>query len=456
MRKFGYILFAALFFAVCLIPSVGMLIVGESTSSANEVLAQRPQWTNPDGGFNREVLSDAADYFEDHFAFRQELITAGSAMKSALFHTSSQSQVALGKEGWLFYAETLDDFTGADVMTDRQAFCIARSLRLVQDYEAGLGRGFLFTTAPNKLSLYPQYGPSGLRRGDATSADKLEKELERQGVRYLDLFALFEEEDQVLYHRLDSHWTNKGAALAHDAFLEAFSLPGGDAFQKPGEFRQTHRGDLYAMLYPASGLLDSQWEFDEELSFTYDLPVRGPDDLRIQTTGGGENGNLLLFRDSFGNALHALLAESFGHALFSRSMPYDLGLADQVDADYVAVEIVERNLPLLSENAFVMPAPVAEDPGEARPSDAQIDWKSAESQKLPGFRELSGTVADECDGDSPVWLAFASGEVYELSPAGAGEPGQIPFTGYLPETAELVGARILYRQGDALLSADLS
>ena len=49
-------------------------------------------------------------------------------------------------------------------------------------------------------------------------------------------------------------------------------------------------------------------------------------------------------RDSFGNALHADLAEDFGEALFSRAMPYDLSLMDDVQPDTLIVELVERNL----------------------------------------------------------------------------------------------------------------
>lgn len=97
-KKFSRI-FCLLFICACAVPGVGMLLLGESQAAANEVLSPKPVLKNPDGSWNLEIMSDAADYFSDHFAFRQELITADSAWKAALFHTSSQEQVALGKDG---------------------------------------------------------------------------------------------------------------------------------------------------------------------------------------------------------------------------------------------------------------------------------------------------------------------------------------------------------------------
>ena len=45
------------------------------------------------------------------------------------------------------------------------------------------------------------------------SAVLLKPYLEDRGVRYLDLFTLFESQDEVLYLKTDSHWNNKGAFL---------------------------------------------------------------------------------------------------------------------------------------------------------------------------------------------------------------------------------------------------
>jgi hypothetical protein len=442
LGKKGSIFFIVLFVCICAVPGLGMLFFGESQAAANEVLSPKPVLKNPDGSWNLEIMSDAADYFSDHFALRQELITADSTWKAELFHTSSQEQVALGQDDWLFYAETLDDYTGADLLTERQAFSIGRSLKLAQEYVESKGGTFLFTVAPNKISLYPEYGPQ-LTRGEVTAADQVQQALASQEVPYSNLFEAFSSQDEVLYHKLDSHWTFKGAALAHDVLLESLGLSGDD-FSKAGSYQPTHQGDLYVMLYPASSKLDNQWQFDQDPQFTYDTPIRDVDDLRIQTSSQGTTGNLLMFRDSFGNTLHSLLAEDFGHALFSRAQPYDLGMMDQIGANYVVVEIVERNLPLLAQTSFIMPAPQVESPEVQAAGAAEISCQASESPTVPGYLTVTGWISP-CDVDSPLYLQVGN-ITYEASPVGSAEGGKSPFTAYLPQGTDLSGAKLLYRQ----------
>lgn len=443
-KKFSIVVII-IFFCACAVPGLGMLFLGESQGAANEVLSLKPVLKNPDGSWNLEVLSDAADYFGDHFAFRQELITADSAIKAGLFHTSSQDQVALGKDGWLFYAETLDDYTGADSLTARQTYSIGRSLALAQDYVESRGASFLFTVAPNKISLYPQYAQDGLIPGEITATTQVCEALAKEGVPYADLFQAFRNQEEVLYHKLDSHWTYRGAALAHDTLLEALGFSGDD-FTREGTYQATHKGDLYEMLYPASSRLDDQWYFAEEFQFTYDTPIRDVDDLRISTSSAGSLGNLLMFRDSFGNTLHSLLAEDFGHALFSRAQPYDLGLMDQTGATCVVVEIVERNLRLLSQIPFILPAPQVELPQTVAPGNHAASATAVESPSTPHYLTLTGWI-DPCDEDSPLYLRAGS-LTYELSPVGETDTENYPFTAYLPLETDLSEAEILYKEQD--------
>lgn len=443
MRKILYLVFTTLFIAACLLPGAGMLAFGPSPAAGNEAVARPPRLTKADGSPNVELLSDAADWFSQSFGFRRELITADSCLKAELLRTSSQSLVALGQDGWLYYAETLDDFAGADSIAPRQAWCIARSLRLVQDHAESQGAEFLFTIAPNKASLYPLHLPVDLQNSPAPEeySAPVTAALEGQGVHYADLFGPLREQEEALYFATDSHWTNKGAALAHDVLLDALGVSSeGSAFSKPGEYRPTHRGDLYDMLYPASSRLELEYEFAQPPEFSYVRPIRDVDDLRIETASASGNGPLLMFRDSFGNALHSLMAESFSSAVFSRAMPYNIELAGQIGAQYVVTEIVERNLPRLAEAPFLMPAPQVEDWQELWGEDFFTeDNRCPEAASLSVeqagmYRKVSLDSPAECDTDSPVYLALTAGDgsarVWEAFPvyggAGAACAGCLP------------------------------
>ena len=127
------------FMAACLIPSAGMLLLPQGEAAANQTLAPAPRLFLEDGSFNTQVLDEVTDYVADHFAFRQEMITAGAALDAAVFHVSSEEDVVLGREDWLFYRETLDDYLHTTPLSEQQLFGAARTLALLQEYAQSRG-----------------------------------------------------------------------------------------------------------------------------------------------------------------------------------------------------------------------------------------------------------------------------------------------------------------------------
>lgn len=448
------------FLCACLIPSVGMLLLPEEPAAANQSLAPPPSLTTRDGGLNLRVLDETTEYIEDHFALRQRLITANSALEAVVFHTSAQDSVLLGEDGWLFYRETVDDYLHTDPLTDRELFGAARTLALLSEYTQNRGAALVFTVAPNKASLYSWYLPYvGRPLPLADDIDRLIPLLEEQGVDYVDLFAPFEEQyrehGQILYHATDSHWTNRGAALAHDTLVSGLGLENrAPWFSQPGQTARTHRGDLYEMLYPTGEALEEDVAFDQPFTFTYVRPIRGPEDQRIQTQCPGQPGNLLMFRDSFGNTLYPFLAEEYGQALFSRAMPYQMSLLDETGADTVVIELVERNLDYLAQRAPIFPAPERLLSGEPAAGDATAQLSIVEDSllSLEGHIRLEGTLSGPVDTNSPVYVQLG-GALYEASPVGAAEDGACPFTLYVPDSSPLDDTRVLYLADGRLLQA---
>ena len=442
------------FLCACLIPSLGMLILPEEPAAANQTLAQPPSLTTQDGSLNVQVLDEVTDYVQDHFALRQRLITANAALESAVFQTSAQDSVLLGREGWLFYRETVEDYLHTDPLTDRELFCAARTLALLTEYAQTRGASLTFTAAPNKASLYPQYLPYvGTPLEGADDIDRLIPLLEAQGVAYADLFAPFRREDQVLYHATDSHWTNWGAALAHDTLMD--SLGGSDWspwFTQSWHTENTHRGDLYEMLYPTGEMLEGEVVFNREFTFRHVRPIRSPEDQRIETENPGKAGNLLMFRDSFGNTLYPFMAEDFGHAVFSRSMPYQMALLEESGVDTVVIELVERNLNYLVESAPIFPAPERLLSGQPPQGAAAASITAADDGRLAGCIRLEGTLSGPIDVDSPIYIQLGA-LLYEASPAGTGGEGESPFTLYVPAGSALGDVRALYLLNGQVLEA---
>ena len=349
-------LIIALFLILCLIPSLGMAVVGESEAAANEVLAKFPAFLDKSGKPDSGYLAKISDWASDRFAFRQELITAWSVLNSALFRTSVEDKVVIGKSVWLYYAETLDDYTGV-CMDDAKLEAAARNLSLMQEYAESKGAEFLFTIAPNKNSIYPGYMPDHIPHADTQgNAERLIPLFEEYDVRYADLFSAISDTDEVLYFKTDSHWDSKGAALAADVILSGL---GRDSAYFSSAFTDgdEHTGDLYEMLYPAGKFTETDRKYTRGFSYTTAKDPNGGNAINIESSSEAGSGRLLCWRDSFGVALYPYLAESFHDARFSRSATYDLIRIETDRADAVLIEIVERNIGFLLENMPVYPAP---------------------------------------------------------------------------------------------------
>ncbi len=437
-KKIGYAVFILFFFILCCVPSLGMLVGKQAQPAANEILAAPPSLFDPEGGWNSQVLQQATDYIADRFAFRQEMVSANGFLQAKLFGRSAADQVLVGKEDWLFYDETKGDYLRTQVLSQREIQGIARSLKLIQNSCEEQGIQFLFMTAPNKNSLYPQYMPDvGKPLEKEKNLTLLQRALEKEGVRYLDLESLFLQQDEILYFHGDSHWNNKGAAFARDWIMEALGRQEEMKWsQQPYTLKKTHLGDLYEMLYPKGKGLEEEVHFERDFAYEDVSGQEGDGDrMLIQTLCQGKEGALYMFRDSFGNALYPFLADSFGSSVFSRSIPYDVSGAVKSGADTLMIEIVERNISWLKTYVPLMQAPPA-DPQELGEAGSAEVCGSARAViespcDLEGCLKISGSYSLKEPGDDDRVLISGGGAWYEAFPIGS-EEGELVFTAYLP------------------------
>ena len=428
MKKFCYVLFTALFFLVCLVPSVGMLIAGPAPTAANEIPAAVPRLRNMDGSFNQNVLSDLQNYVANGFFLRLEGVTAWDGLTAGAFGASANDSVLIGPDGWLFYGEAVNDISGANQMTDRQIWCAARSLALMQEYAESCGADFLFTVPCGKYTLYPEHAPGYVTVAESSNRERLAAALESQGVNYVNLYDPFVQAGEELYWKWDSHWHGRGAALAADQIMKAAGQET-DYFAGPFTPVLDHTGDLYEMLYPTGTALEADYSWDPGFTFTYTSSFRSADDITIETENPDASGSLLMFRDSSGRSLYPYMAQSFGKAYFSRQNNYRIDYVNQQKATLVVVELAERTLPYLLKYPAVFPAPVR-DGGLPEGMESVDSELSAEEpgKTMEGYRKLTGTLP-ETAADAPVYVS-AGGTVYEAI------PNEGAFTAYLPDDVD--------------------
>ncbi len=442
MKRFLSLLFSVLFLLLCLIPSLGLLLTGGSEAAANQVLAPKPSIQKRDGSLNAAWLEDLARYVNDRFSLRQEAVTLWARLNAGLFHSSVTDQVVLGKDGWLYFSATLPDYTRTDPMSERELWCAARRLWLLQEYAEAQGAQFLFTVAPNKNQLYPEGMPALPVADGPTNTELLYRKLDEQGVACLDLHAVFRAADpERLYFKTDSHWTSQGAALAADAILNAL---GRDGAYAAGPFAAgVHLGDLYEMLYPTGAEAEPDRVYAP--GFTFEASSSNPDSISIRTSSASGEGTLLMYRDSFGRSLYPYLAEAYAEAFFSRKNDYDPSELQPGGA--LVIELVERNLRYLLDYAPTLPA-AARDPSlanGAQERETQIEFHLAKGGP-EGYTVLRGDL-DGCtpDDESPIYIDTVLG-LFEALPGAEG------FSLCLPEEAAAEPIRVLFCQDGALLS----
>ncbi len=335
------ITFCVIFFVICAFFSTAMLIPGASRVAEGGV--EMPRLVTEDG-INSKFGTEFEEYFSRAFAFRGKAVELWSAMKVNIFGEGNE-QVTVGSDDFLFFSETLDSYTGANPMTDDEISKAADSLKALSDYAESHGAKLIFVGAPNKNTIYSEKMPSRFVRAEMSDLDRFLAQLDARGVTYYDPRPdlLEAKASTLVYHRRDTHWNPDGAKIAFDGIASALGFTPIDVSTLTRDESATIAGDLDTLLYPDKLLLDAapSWDFSEQYIFTSAFST--PMDMQISTRGGGK-AKMLVFRDSFCNALIDFFAASSSECKFERSIPYRIDQLESFKADYVVVEIAERNL----------------------------------------------------------------------------------------------------------------
>ena len=395
MKSKFFTIFSAFFFVICALPCLLIPFVSADSSAENRELSELPQPIT-EGKFNRAFFGEFSDYLSERFVFRNELISLSGIMQEKIFSSSAQKKVITGKDDWLFFNETLDDYTGKNPLDKRTINNIASTLKMLETYLDKENTDFIFFVAPNKNTLYPEFMPSRYLKTKAPSnLENLTASLIRKCVTYLDIQELFANEDEILYHKRDSHWNNKGALLATNALLKMLGKQESAYTCASAKTDLTWRGDLDKMLYPSLEKFDEQTVFDYTPTYEYASNFQTADDINIRTESEAAEGSLLMFRDSFGIAMLPFIAEEFAQMYYTRTIPFSMNLLKLTPADAVIIEIVERNIINLQKYAPVMPAPEA-----APPPATEIPGNdTVNTRKTAGLIHIFGTVDEEFLGD---------------------------------------------------------
>lgn len=416
------ILFLVACLLLCLIPSVGMFFFPTTETSENKAMAPAPKLLTEDGAFNKKVFNDFESYFTEHMALRNRMVYTDAVIQTSLFRESNVQGVIYGTDGWMYYTSTLSDYQGTDVMSERELFNLAHNFSVIQEYLDQREIGFVLTIAPNKNTLYGENMPyyKDFVVDPDHSAQLLGPQLQKQGVKYLDLFQLFREQEETLYLRQDSHWNMKGACLAYNQLMDSLEKPHETYENVDPKTVLSRDGDLNKMLFSFYGPLEEDYDYGLPGNWSYTGNADSVEDGWIITENAQGTGTLLMFRDSFANTLIPFFSEEFQTVYYSKGEPNGVErFVEAYQPEYVVIQKVERNIQNYLNEPPILTPPETELPDRRILTETQSTVQLEESMYDMNYFKISGTVDQsrmEADAtiavsvDGKVYRAYHTGE----------------------------------------------
>ena len=179
---------------------------------------------------------------------------------------------------------------------------------------------------------------------------------------------------------------------------------------------QVSYGDLYEMLYPLAMTPEEEVYYDRQTTFAYVGEVVSNFDPKITTVNPVKEGSLVMFRDSFGNALLPFMADAYSSAYFSRGVPYQMSEVDEKNADTVIVERAERFLPEMAQSPPIMEGPECQ--VNVTEEDTVPAGAGAVQCEIQGnLEKITGCIEEKyLDTDSRIYIRLNHNKIYEAFP----------------------------------------
>jgi hypothetical protein len=363
----------ALFVAIISLPLAANIagFDGGDAEAENRELAPVPRLNRSLRGIV-DYGSGFSRWFEDHFGFRASLVRWYGESRYFWLGASPSPAVIKGRDGWLFYADDggAEDATNETLLDAGELDAWRESLIRTREWLRQRGIAYVFTIAPDKHVIYPEYLPPTLRRVNATSrADQVQKMCREAAIPAAELRTpiLAAKQAERIYFKTDTHWNDRGAFAAYGQIVGAVraQAPAVPEAWTRGDFRPVEREIEGQDLARMMGLMRALREVDLTI-----VPIRARRARVVEPAGApptAEEGRLVteipgsplpravVFRDSFASRLVPFLSEHFSRAVYLWQNDFDPEIVEKEHPDVVIQEIVSRHLYVFTPSPELVP-----------------------------------------------------------------------------------------------------
>lgn len=301
------------------------------------------------------------DYINDNIPFRNYLITLNSAIDYFVFGVSSNDQVIIGKDNWLFYNSIADGnpiacYQGTNLFSDEELRALAENCVIQNELLKKDGKGFVIFVAPNKERVYgekmpDQYGSPSIDYRALQVVEYLKNNTDIEVVYpYDDIMNAKNTTDQSLYYKTDTHWNSIGGYIGASALLSelGISVPPIDSQDISISIEGNRFGDLAGMINLKNLLYKDDYEYNVS---GYDLHNNHQSEKMSDMDSGlseYDDRKVLVIRDSFSTNMIPYLESEFENISFVHFNDYSYDDYIEFNPDIVVYETVERYIHQLS------------------------------------------------------------------------------------------------------------
>ena len=269
------------------------------------------------------------DYFNDHLAFKNELVKLKNMTDILLFKNILSKDIILGKDKWLFYNynNLLEQYIGLNnyKFDDEKLKIVKDNLIYMNDKLEKKGIEFILMICPDKLFIYPEYMPDYIKRKDILSpSDYLVKYLRTNTnlkIVYPKEQLLNYKKKYQLYYKYDSHWNNLGGYVGYMELAKKLNLDYRNIDYFSNNIILSQNGDVGLDLARTLSLSKTKYYNDYKYyiidnGFQSDIKDHGGNIFYISSNTNAIDKTILFLRDSYSIAVSPYITSNYKTNIF--------------------------------------------------------------------------------------------------------------------------------------------
>lgn len=359
MKKEKCMAWILMFLGIMVFPHIMQFFLGQyvdATNHENRNMTEKPI-LSVETYFEYPMQYEA--YFNDNVPFRNQLIHFNNMMDYYLFHQSSNDEVVIGKEDWLFYnTGAIEQALGTWQYTEEDLQLIASNMETTRKVLESQGIEFVLFIAPNKPAVYQEYLPDYYHVvNELTPTEQLVSYLKE----HTDVRVIYPKDELIaakktfpdinLYHKTDTHWNMVGGYVGACSLLSELDIEMPALTDVEVTSDGQHVGDLTDLLNVTPKRADIEYQIVGASEYPAQCDKYDVYSEFIYHTSGMDTRRVLIFSDSFCESMAPAVASQFNNCWFVRA-EYEQQKLYDYDTDIFILETVERHVNSLKDFSF--------------------------------------------------------------------------------------------------------